>query len=53
MQDFNYEIKYVNGRSNIITDALSREPDERVHVSVSTIVKLSEGWSLTMIFGDR
>ena len=40
MQEFNYEIKYVKGKSNIVGDAFSRKPNVAVHISINAITKL-------------
>ena len=40
MQEFNYEIKYIKGKTNIVADALSRKGKSEQNKSVDTIRKL-------------
>ncbi len=40
MQEFNYEIKYVKGKSNVVSDAFSRKQNRPVHTSSDIIRKI-------------
>ncbi len=40
MREFNYQIKYLKGKSNIVSDAFSRKPKKSVHTSSDIIRKL-------------
>ena len=40
MPEFDYKIKYVKGKSNVVPDAFSRKRNKPVHTSVDIIRKL-------------
>ncbi len=40
MQEFDYEIKYVKGKSNVVPDAFSRKQNKPAHTSIDIIRKL-------------